>query len=158
AQDRSKNCEVVIKVPRQAMLDDPDFSGRFLREVRSLLRLQHPHIVKVLDVGEHDEVPFLVLDYLTGGSLRQRLRGGPGVKRSPQQPAELRTWLPGVAAALDFMHQQQYIHRDVKPDNILFDEHGIVYLSDFGIAKAVHSAPKIRQTVMTRVGMILGTP
>ena len=70
AVDRQTNRQVVIKVPRQAMLEDPEFAGRFQREIKSLIRLNHPHIAKIFDVGEHDGKPFVVLEFLSGGSLR----------------------------------------------------------------------------------------
>src|SRR5437660_2380650 len=135
ARDLHLDCEVVIKVPRRAMLEDAEFSGRFAREIRSLVRLVHPHIVKVLDVGEHESMPFAVMQFLSGGSLRERQCPGGDDRPQPISPAELTSWLPPIAAALDFIHAQGYIHRDVKPDNILFDAHGHVYLSDFGVAK-----------------------
>src|SRR3954462_10002838 len=69
ARDRNLDTDVVIKVPRRAMLDDPEFADRFAREVRSLVKLSHPNIVKVTDVGEHDGMPFAVMQYLSGGSL-----------------------------------------------------------------------------------------
>src|SRR5579864_3941998 len=77
AHDRSLDYDVVIKAPRRAMLADPDFAARFSREIRSLVRLVHPHIVKVSDVGEHDGLPFAVMQYLPGGSLRDRQRHEP---------------------------------------------------------------------------------
>jgi serine/threonine protein kinase len=158
AHDGNLDCDVVIKVPRASMLEDPEFAGRFAREVRSLVRLVHPQIVKVLDVGEHDGLPFAVMQYLSGGSLRDRQRSGPGGEMAPQPPAALRDWLEGVAAALDFIHGQKYIHRDVKPDNILFDGHGHAYLSDFGVAKVLaDNRPARHQTVHTGTGMVLGT-
>src|SRR5207253_1939218 len=126
ARDLRLDCDVVIKVPRRAMLEDTGFAGRFAREIRSLVQLAHPHIVKVTDVGEHDGVPFAVMQYLSGGSLRDRQRSDPDGYPLPLPQEELLDWLSGVAAALDFMHERQYIHRDVKPDNILFDDHGHV--------------------------------
>jgi serine/threonine-protein kinase len=159
ARDGNLDCEVVVKVPRRSLLEDPEFAARFTREVRSLVRLVHPHIVKVQDVGQHDGLPFAVMQYLPGGSLRDRQpRGSDGTPR-PLPPESLREWLPGVAGALDFIHQQRYIHRDVKPDNILFDAHGFPFLSDFGVAKVVADNSERRQkTVLTGAGMVLGTP
>jgi hypothetical protein len=153
------NQDVVIKVPRRAMLEDPGFAGRFAREVRSLVRLAHPHIVKVSDAGVHDGLPFAVMQYLSGGSLRDRQQRDQDGSHLPLPPEELHSWLPGVAAALDFIHERNHIHRDVKPDNILFDGGGHVYLSDFGVAKVLadNLAPKPR-TVHTGTGMVLGTP
>src|SRR5206468_10536738 len=132
---------------------------RFAREARSMAQLSHPHIVKVHDVGTHDEVPFVVLEFLPGGSLRDRLsRDGKG-KQAPRPAAESHGWLEGIAAALDFIHQQGFIHRDVKPDNILFDAQGHVFLSDFGIVKALTTGgPKAGHTVLTGTGMVIGTP
>src|SRR5437016_367544 len=72
ARDRNLDCDVVIKVPRPSMLEDPQFAGRFSRELRSLVKLVHPHIVRMTDVGEYEDVPFAVLQYLPGGSLRDR--------------------------------------------------------------------------------------
>ena len=72
AQDTRLGMDVVIKVPRQAMLDDPEFAGRFAHEIRSLVRLSHPCIVKVTDVGKYDGLPFAIMQYLPGGSLEDR--------------------------------------------------------------------------------------
>jgi serine/threonine-protein kinase len=165
ARDRHLDCDVVIKVPRAAMLEDPEFAGRFSREIRSLVRLVHPHIVKVFDFGQHEGFPFAVLQYLSGGSLRDRTRTDPNGKPLPLDPAELHDWLEDIAGALDFIHGQSYIHRDVKPDNILFDAHGHVYLSDFGVAKALSKnegsgvrGPEPARTALTGTGIVLGTP
>jgi serine/threonine-protein kinase len=159
ALDRRLDTEVVIKVPRPAMLEEPAFVGRFAREIRSLVQLVHPHIVKVMDVGEHGGVPFAVLQYLPGGSLRDRQRKGSGGEPLPPSPEDLRTWLEPVAEALDFIHRKGYVHRDVKPDNILFDAEGHAYLSDFGVAKVLaQQGGRKKNTALTGAGMILGTP
>jgi WD40 repeat protein/tRNA A-37 threonylcarbamoyl transferase component Bud32 len=158
ARDHHLGCEVVIKVPRRSLLEEAEFAGRFAREIRSLVRLAHPHIVKVTDVGEHDGLPFAVMQYLAGGSLRDRQQVGPEGGFLPLPVGELPGWLPAVASALDFMHEQRYIHRDVKPDNILFDDHGHAYLSDFGIAKVLAGKKQTKQTFQTATGIVLGTP
>src|ERR1700722_18386050 len=72
ALDQNIDAEVVIKVPRQTMMDDPEFVGRFTREIRSLVKLSHPHIVKVTDVGTFDGMPFAVMQFLAGGSLEDQ--------------------------------------------------------------------------------------
>src|SRR4051812_37213561 len=118
ARDRNLDTDVVIKVPRQSMMEDPDFAGRFARETRSLVALSHPGIVKVTDVGDWDRLPFAVMQYLPGGSLEDRLTDG-GQRAGLDGPARVTAWLSGVASALDFVHSQGYIHRDVKPGNIL---------------------------------------
>jgi tRNA A-37 threonylcarbamoyl transferase component Bud32 len=159
ARDTQLGREVVVKVPRRSMLADAGFASRFDREARSLANLPHPHIVKVLDVGTHDDMPFVVLEYLSGGSLRDRLRRDPRGEQVPRPPEELASWLEGVALALDFIHRQGFVHRDVKPDNILFDGEGHVFLSDFGIVKALTAGgEKAEQSVLTGAGLIIGTP
>src|SRR5262249_16923008 len=119
AHDHHLDCEVVIKVPRPEMLQDPEFAGRFARECRSRVKLSHPHTVKIQDVQEHEGIPFLVLQYLSGGSLRGWQPILADGTRQALRPCDLGSWLADVAEALDFIHQQRYIHRDIKPDNIL---------------------------------------
>src|SRR5262249_51749576 len=118
ARDHTLEREVVLKVPRRSLFREGDFAGRFSREIRALARLEHPNIVKVMDTGEHEGLPFIVLAYLPGGNLRQRQLVGPDNKPSPRPLLELADWVEGIAAALDFIHQQKFIHRDIKPDNI----------------------------------------
>lgn len=150
AVDVHQGLPVVIKVPLRAVQEDPNFAGRFTREIRALARFDHPHIVKMLDAGEHQGHPFAVLQYLAGGSLRDR-QGKP--------PGSLRAWLPQIGEALDHLHRHHSLHRDVKPENILFDAEHKVYLSDFGIVKALYDdRPKDKRTVLTGTGMVLGTP
>ena len=136
ARDTRLGMDVVIKVPRQVMLADPEFAGRFAREIRSLVKLSHPGIVKITDVGEYQGLPFAVLQYLPGGSLEDR-EGGPGKRATVADPTSLSDWLPGIASALDYIHSQGYVHRDVKPANILFDAQGYAFLGDFGVIKVL---------------------
>src|SRR3954452_9309807 len=160
AVDRNIEADVVIKIPRQAMMEDPEFAGRFTREIRSLVKLSHPHIVKVTDVGEWEGTPFAVMQFLPGGTLEDQRPVGLDGRPLPCDPRELPRWLTAVAAALDYVHTQGYVHRDVKPGNILFDAQGHAFLSDFGVAKVLASSTDTRgsQTAMTGVGMVLGTP
>jgi serine/threonine-protein kinase len=159
AHDCHLNTDVVIKVPRRALLEDPEFAGRFSREVCSLVQLSHPHIVKIQDVGQDEGLPFAVMQYLAGGNLRDRQARGADGMPQPVPPSQLREWLLAVATTLDFVHQKGFIHRDIKPDNILFDAHGHAYISDFGIAKALADKRSTKQqTVVTGSGMVLGTP
>jgi len=159
AYDHRLETEVVIKVPTAATLSDPEFAERFQRETRSLVKLKHPHIVTIHDVGVHQQTPFVVMQYLRGGSLRDRLVDAQDKPRA--RPLEdLKTWVPALAKALDFIHKQGFLHRDVKPANILFDEHGNAYLSDFGLAKVVTSAASAnhRDASLTAAGFLVGTP
>jgi serine/threonine-protein kinase len=136
AWDRHLRTDVVIKVPHVGPRHDAQFVERFAGEVRSLVKLAHPHIVTVLDAGEHEGVPYAVMAYLSGGSLESRRTHGDG-RLLPVPADSVGLWLEPIAGALDFIHRQKYIHRDVKPDNILFDAHNHPYLSDFGVAKAL---------------------
>ncbi len=160
AQDQNIESDIVIKIPRSSMMDDPEFAGRFTREIRSLVKLSHPHIVKVSDVGSWNGIPFAVMQFLPGGSLEDRRPAGPDGTLYPCDPSTVPAWLEAVAQALDYIHAQGFVHRDVKPGNILFDAEGHAFLSDFGVAKvlATETSSHAAQTAMTGAGMILGTP
>ncbi len=135
AIDESLDRQVVIKVPHAALLVDPGFRKRFAKENLSLSRLEHPNIIPIYDVGEHDQIPFAVTRFLGGGDLSDRVKTAGG-KLTPDQIME---WLPRIAETLDFVHERGWVHRDVSPGNIIFDEFGHAHLSDFGIATAVNA-------------------
>lgn len=138
--------EVAIKVLPREMLHDPQFRTRFEREAKTIAMLEHPAIVPVYDFGEEDGQPYFVMRFMPGGSLSDRLKGGP---LSIQEAARI---FSRLAPALDTAHARGIIHRDLKPGNILFDQYGEPYISDFGIAKLSES-----QASMTGSG-IVGTP
>ena len=159
ASDSNLQTDVVVKVPHRNMLKDEEFVKRFSQEVRSLVTLSHPHVVSVLDVGEHDGVPYAVMRYLPGGDLKDRCPRDAEGKRLPQDPEKLADWLDDVAKALDFIHAQGYVHRDIKPDNILFDNVQNAYVGDFGIIKAFGDGPEHSEAgSLTQEGVALGTP
>ncbi len=148
AQDLKHDRKVAIKVlrPELAAVIGAD---RFLREIKTIAGLQHPHILGLIDSGELDGTAFYVMPYVDGESLRDRLR------REKQLPiAEAVRIATEVAAALDYAHRHNVIHRDIKPENILLHD-GQALVADFGIALAVSSAGGAR---MTETGMSLGTP
>jgi len=129
ALDDRLDRKVVVKVPHTKTLLDRSSLQRFRREILALSRLDHPHIVRVFDAGSHLGVPYLVMQFLSGGTLAGR------IAEAAQEHADV-SWLPGIAKALDFIHRRSVFHRDVKPGNVLFDTRGIAYLADFGIVKA----------------------
>lgn len=122
---------------------------RFLHEIRVAARLNHPHILTLIDSGEADAYPYYAMPYVSGGSLRERLN------REKQLSLEEALRITGqVAAALDYAHAQSVVHRDIKPENVLFHE-GEVMVADFGIALAFSVASPDR---LTETGVSLGTP
>lgn len=150
AYDTSLERNVAIKIIRTDIEDsnDGEFLKRFQREARALAQLDHPYILKVLDYGEQDGVPYLVMPFVPGGTLKQKM----GSALSPQQAASL---LAPIANALEYAHQQNIIHRDVKPANILISQSGAPLLSDFGIAKVISGSGA---TQLTAAGVGIGTP
>ena len=126
--------EVAIKTIHPRFANDPGFIRRFEAEAQLVARLEHPHVVPLYDFWREPDGAYLVMRYLRGGSLRERLAHGPF---GAEEAARL---LDQMAQALAVAHRQGVVHRDVKPANILFDEEDNAYLSDFGIAKDVEVA------------------
>ncbi|MCP4615135.1 MAG: serine/threonine protein kinase, partial [Bradyrhizobium sp.] len=121
--------QVAIKVILPEYANHPDFMRRFETEAQLVARLEHPHIVPLYDYWREPDGAYLVMRWLQGGNLYDALQRGPW---SPKAAAHL---LDQVAGALDVAHRQGVVHRDVSPGNILLDQDGNAYLSDFGIAK-----------------------
>jgi len=108
---------------------------QFRDEARTIARLEHPHIVRVLDFGVEDRIPFLVMSYAPNGTLRQRHPRG--IRLSPD---DVLPYIKQVADALQYAHDEKLIHRDVKPENMLLDRNNQILLSDFGLAMASYSS------------------
>ncbi len=133
ATQTSINREVALKVLPRAFLHDPGFYERFTREVDVVAHLEHPHIMPIYDFGEHDGMPYIAMRLLNGGSMRSLIEDEEATLRDLVLPVQQ------VGAALDYAHAAGIIHRDLKPGNILTDENGNAYLSDFGIARVLNS-------------------
>jgi serine/threonine-protein kinase PpkA len=138
--------EVALKVMAPALSADEGFRERFLREAKIVAKISHPHIVAVYDVNEVNGIHYIAMEYHPGGDLKARLRDGLSVR-------EAIGILRDMAKALDYAHSKGYLHRDIKPDNILFRADGSAVLTDFGIAKATEGDANL-----TQMGMVAGTP
>jgi WD40 repeat protein/serine/threonine protein kinase len=139
--------EVAIKIILPTYANHPDFIRRFEVEAQVIARLEHPHIIPLYDYWRDAEGAYLVMRFLKGGSLRDRLKNGP---LSLEQTSKM---LDQIAGALAVAHRQGVIHRDIKPDNILLDDDGNAYLTDFGIAKDLAGGGNV-----TQADMVIGSP
>ena len=147
ARERQLDREVAIKVLPFSLSFDKEFVERFQREARTSARLEHPNIIPIYRVGKSGRVIYLVMKFLRGRPLSALLAA-----RGALPPMEIRQILIQVGRALAYAHRLGYVHRDIKPDNIMFDEHGQALVTDFGIAKAVSGSK------LTGTGMAIGTP
>src|ERR687885_1457490 len=137
---------VAIKVLHADMSQDDSQLERFRREARSAARLQHPHVVTVIDAGEDDGRPFIVFEYVEGETLKDRIR------RMGRLPIdEAIAYAIEIARALGCAHSNQIVHRDIKPQNVLIDAEGSAKVTDFGIARS------LEEQGLTADGRVLGT-
>ena len=159
AWDRKLKRQVVVKIPHAHLMVDRTFRERFLKEIEEISTHEHPAILGIIDWGSHGDVPYAVIQYLGGGNLSERIASQNG----QQTREEILQWLPTIADALDTVHRNGSLHRDVKPANILFDSSGNAILSDFGIATAIGAADPDAPTQevqreLTVVGTFVGSP
>lgn len=146
ATQASMKRDVAIKVLPRTLTHEERFLDRFYREVEIVASLQHPHILPVYDFGEYDGTPYIVMAYMSGGTLADLISQG------PMDPDETIRIVQEMADALDYAHGKGVIHRDFKPNNVLLDEKHNTYLTDFGLAKVSESSSHLTGTG------ILGTP
>jgi serine/threonine-protein kinase len=144
ATDRELGRRVAIKL----LAPDAD-TARFDREARAIASLAHPNIVQLYDYGHDEGRPYMVLEYVPGGTLEERLAEAKG---KPLPDAETTAIAGGVAAGLAHAHARGVVHRDLKPANVLFDEEGRAKLADFGIARLAAG-----EGTLTEAGTVLGT-
>src|SRR2546430_3001443 len=132
---------------RQAMTPDPDTIARFRHEAQAIAKLRHPNIVDVYDFGEFQGTPYMIVEYIPGGSLAAKMN-----QSRPDQPSALR-YLRGIAAGLDYAHGHGVVHRDVKPANVLLTADDTPVLADFGLAKLLQGS-----SLKSMTGVTTGTP
>lgn len=160
AIDEDLDRQVAIKVMNEEMAHDQDLRDRFVHEAKDTAKFDHEGIVKIFATGGHQDTPYLVLEYLEAGTLKSNLKARLKHRQqsdAPNEPifseVEALQLLKILAEALAYAHNKGVIHRDIKPDNILFRSNGCAVLSDFGIAKTLDSDRNL-----TMVGSAIGTP
>src|SRR5690606_33784244 len=127
--------EVAIKVLPAKLAVSPGYLERFSREAATAASLEHAHIIPVYDYGSYQNVTYIVMRLLTGGTLSQRVAQHQANGHKYLALGEIAIILHQLASALDYAHSRGVIHRDIKPGNVMFDNHGSAYLVDFGIAR-----------------------
>jgi serine/threonine-protein kinase PpkA len=137
---------VALKVMNPLLNTDPAFSERFQSEATIVGQLSHPNIVSVYDIGHHQGLNYIAMDYLPNGSAHEKMMRGISGE-------EALLILKQIASALDHAHEKGYIHRDIKPENILFRADNTAVLTDFGVAKGIATSSR-----MTHAGTVVGTP
>src|SRR5918992_5780826 len=146
AFDPTLERRVAIKMMHRDISSDPDQLERFRREARAVARLNHPHVVTVIDAGEDDGAPYIVFEYVEGETLKERIRR---LGRLPVSEAV--AYAIEIGRALECAHANKLVHRDVKPQNVLIDSEGRAKVTDFGIARSLEVEG------LTATGRVLGT-
>jgi predicted Ser/Thr protein kinase len=150
ARHRELERPVAVKVLHSHLQqDEPAFAERFLREARTLARLDHPHIVRVYDVGHREGVYYLVMEFVDGVTLQQAMSA------DRFTPAQALSVVPRICEALQYAHDQGVVHRDIKPENILLDSAGSPKIADFGLALLTGNPTEPR---LTQTAQVMGTP
>jgi hypothetical protein len=149
AHDTVLHRSVALKILHPILLTDPAFVIRFESEARAIAQFEHPHIATIYELGHYESRLYIAIQLLPGGTLADRIRA-----HGPLSFADTVRAVGNVAAALDHAHAAGFIHRDVKPSNILFNSRDEAVLTDFGLVKAAESSVIARTTV----GSLLGTP
>ncbi len=131
----------------QAISPDPDTTARFRHEAQAIAQMRHPNILNVYDFGEYEGTPYMIVEYVSGGSLANRLSQG-----MIDQAAAL-NFLRGIAAGLDYAHSRGVVHRDIKPANVLLEPDDTPVIADFGLAKLLQGS-----SLKSMTGVTTGTP
>lgn len=139
---------VALKLLSEELSEDADFIARFVREARSMAELSHPHVVQVHNVGQHEKLFYLSMEYMEGGSVAQLVD-----QKGPQPPRRALSLILDATRALMWAEQNRIVHRDIKPDNLLLDGEGKVKVGDFGLAANLGRTKALREG-----GRVMGTP
>ena len=140
---------VALKMVLAGSHASADQLARFISEAKAVGQLQHPNIVQVFDIGEHENLPFFSLEYVDGDSLDKQLA------RKPIAPLAAAKLLEKLCRAMQYAHEHGILHRDLKPANVLISRDGIPKIADFGLAKRLEDSD---DSASTRTGTIMGTP
>lgn len=146
ATQMSVGRKVALKIMNPLLDNDPEFHQRFQREATIIGQLSHPNIIPIYDIGRHEGLNYISMEFMPNGSLVDKIAQGLEVEQSINITTQ-------IAAALEHAHGKGYVHRDIKPDNILFREDNSAVLTDFGIARTIKSDNR-----MTQAGSVIGTP
>ena len=146
--------EVAIKVLDPRIARQEIYADRFIREARTSATLEHPNIVPIYDYGTKEEYSYVVMRLLEGGTLEQRIIQRSGSTQPLPTLHDIRLLLNEISDALQYAHDRKIVHRDIKLSNVMFDDRGVPYLVDFGIAKVLAAD----DDNITNVGVLLGTP
>ncbi len=149
ATRKADNASVAIKMILKGDFATKIEKERFRAEAEAAKRLDHPNVVPIYDIGEHEGKPYFCMKLIRGQTLAAKLLKGPMI---PSKAAEI---MLAISDAIAYAHHQGVLHRDLKPSNIILDENGVPHLADFGLAKAVSGEGRVS---LTRTGAILGTP
>ncbi len=150
AKQKKLNRIVALKMILAGARARPDTLARFRGEAQAVARLDHPNIVQIYDIGEHDNLPFFSMEYVDGGSLEDQL------DHKPMEPTPAAKLMEIVARAMHYAHSKSVVHRDLKPANILVSKEGIPKVTDFGLARQLDDTEG--GSAGTRTGVIMGTP
>jgi serine/threonine-protein kinase len=145
-RDLLLNRQVAIKILRGQFASDPSYVERFQREAQAAASFAHPNIIDIYDVGEVNDSPYIVMEYIPGDTLKEIIE-----TEGPFDPDDVAALIEQVAAGLDYAHARGIIHRDVKPQNILVTREGLAKVVDFGIAKGPG------ESALTDAGLTIGT-
>ena len=151
AWDDQRKCEVALKVLRPEYQENREFVRRFEREAIAASRMSHENIVRMFDVGIDGDMRYIVMEYIDGRTLRDVIQSQPNKRVAPQTAVR---YALKILAALDHAHRMGIIHRDIKPQNILVDQSGVIKVADFGIARLVNDATGTITDTKTALGSV----